>query len=94
VLVLTIAAAVGVTAYVVGGGDDTGWSEQDEKATLDFLQSGDQPDNKFDESEAACILEVYERYFPNYDDYNNAPEHSPTLLKANAAAGRRCFRSR
>jgi hypothetical protein len=87
--VLLVGASVGATWYVVGRGDDTGWSERDEKDTLDYLQSGVGED-EFTEVEAACILEVYERYFPNYDDYDGAADDSPTLLKANAAAGRRC----
>jgi hypothetical protein len=88
--VLLVGVSVGATWYVVGRGDDTGWSEQEEKETLDYLQSGVGED-EFTEVEAACILEVYERYFPNYDEYDGAPDDSPTLLKANASAGRRCF---
>jgi hypothetical protein len=91
--VLLVGVSVGATWYVVGGGDETGWSEQEEKDTLDWLQSG-VGDDKFTEVEAACILEVYERYFPDYDEYDGAADDSPTLLKANAAAGRRCDRRR
>jgi hypothetical protein len=39
---------------------------------------------------AACVLEVYEEYFPSYDDYADSSDDSPTLLKADAAAQRRC----
>jgi hypothetical protein len=39
---------------------------------------------------AACTLEVYEKYFPSYDDYADSSDDSPTLLKADAAAQRRC----
>jgi hypothetical protein len=88
-----VAVSVGATWYVVGGDDETGWSEQEEKDTLDYLQNGSGIyDDKFTEVEAACILEVYERYFPDYDEYDGAADDSPTLLKANAAAGRRCDR--
>jgi hypothetical protein len=39
---------------------------------------------------AECTLEVYEEYFPSYDDYADSSDDSPTLLKADAAAQRRC----
>jgi len=90
--VLLVAVSVGATWYVVGGDDDTGWSERNERDTLDWLQSGTRPDNMYTKVEAACALEVYEQYFPNYDDFDNAADDSATFLKANAAAGRRCFR--
>jgi hypothetical protein len=39
---------------------------------------------------AACTLDVYQRYFPSYDDWFDASDDSPTLLKADAAAQRQC----
>jgi hypothetical protein len=39
---------------------------------------------------AACTLEVYEEYFSTYDEWADASDDSPTLLKADAAAQRRC----
>jgi hypothetical protein len=38
----------------------------------------------------ACTLEVYEKYFATYEDYTKSSDDSPTLLKADAAAQRRC----
>jgi hypothetical protein len=90
VLVLAVAAAVGITAYVVGPGTDGGWSAHDEKTVLDDLRSPGK--DRETDNEAACVLEVYEKYFPNYDDYYKASDDSPTLLKANAAAARHCLR--
>jgi hypothetical protein len=92
--VLLVGASVGATWYVVGRGDDTGWSEQEEKDTYHWLRSGTRSDNSYTKVEAACALEVYEQYFPSYDDFDNASDDSPTFLKANAAAGRRCFSRR
>jgi hypothetical protein len=39
---------------------------------------------------AACTLDVYAQYFPTYDDYADSSDDSPTLLKADAAAHRKC----
>jgi hypothetical protein len=39
---------------------------------------------------AACTLDVYQKYFPSYDDWADASDDSPTLLKADAAAQRMC----
>lgn len=88
---LLIGASVGATWYVVGRGDDTGWSEQDEKDTINWLREDSDASQRYTDDEAACSLEVYEHYFPNYDDFDKAADDSPTILKANAVIGRRCF---
>jgi hypothetical protein len=67
--VLLVGASVGATWYVVGGGDDDGWSTRDETRLIDYLQSPGYaitPESGRDpitDEEAACTLEVYERYF-------------------------------
>jgi hypothetical protein len=42
------------------------------------------------EERAACTLDVYEQYFSTYDAYADSSDDSPTLLKADAAAQRKC----
>jgi hypothetical protein len=94
--VLLVGASVGATWYVVGGGSDTGWSTRDETKLIDYLQSPgyattpERGRNPITDEEAACTLEVYERYFSTYEEWNDSGD-SPTLLKANATATRRCF---
>jgi hypothetical protein len=90
VVLLAIAFTAGALIFRDRG--DEGWSEADEKKWLDEVveENRDEADIEEVETWAACVLEVYEGYFASYDDYAGSSDDSPTLLKADAAAQRKC----
>jgi hypothetical protein len=101
-LLVVVAGAFAAGALIFANRDIDAWTEADEKGFLDdiiepqhtevvdfgsFQGTRVVPGN---EEWAACVLEVYEKYFPSYDDYAKSSDDSPTLLKASAASKRQC----
>jgi hypothetical protein len=96
-VLVVVAGAFTAGALIFRDGGDEGWSQADEKKWLDVIVEENFVPNDYDDVEledvetwAACVLEVYEEYFSSYDDYDDASDDSPTLLKADAAAQRKC----
>ena len=103
-LLVVVAGAFTAGALIFRDGSDEGWSEADEKEFLDAIVEPEHTETVYfggslgtgkrvvpgNEEWAACTLDVYEKYFPTYDDWADASDDSPTLLKADAAAKRKC----
>jgi hypothetical protein len=89
---VVVAGAFTAGALIFRDGGDEGWSEADEKTFMDeVIDPGPlNPRTEAAERFAACVLDVYEQYFPSYDDWADASENSPTFLKADVAAERKC----
>src|SRR5262245_56561769 len=90
--VVAVAGAFTAGALIFRDRGDNGWSESEEKKFIDYVISPGYLNIRTDaaERQAACVLDVYQQYFPSYDDWRDSSEDSPTFLKAYAAAQRKC----
>ena len=102
IALVVLAGAFMAGALIFGDWGDDGWTQADEKGFLDDIVEPEHTETRDigfgpvttvvpgNEEWAACTLEVFEQYFPTYDDYAGSSYDSPTLLKADAAAQRKC----